>query len=583
MNNIVFKKLELRNFLSFGNNTQEIDLEFNGSSLIVGENADTQSANGAGKSTILNAIAYALYNKPVSNISKERLINKTNSSKNTLMEVRLTFTHGDIEYEVYRARGESYIIQLFEDGEDITPDSVAACDKKIVEVIGVSYDLFCRVVIFSGNDLAFLDMPIAMQRILIEELFNITTLSEKAIKLREQIKQTETDISVQTVLIKQQEALQQSHEKRIRDALSRIEKWDMDREQGLKTAYAEIEKLANVDFDAEEKNHTLINELVPQITKIKQNLSSISRDVDRKTKRKFEIQEEIEHLLEAKCPYCKQHFADSERKIDDLVPELEEKIEEVDTLSSKQKEDHLLLHELEEKVSNARSTLVFNSIQELLRAKASVAILEMKINELENGTNPHKEAYDAAVAEKIENVDYDKLNELKKLLEHQQFLLKLLTDKNSFIRKKIINRTTPFLNNRINHYTMSLGLPHNVKFDADMSCTLSEFGRELDFGNLSGGEKKRVNLALSLAFRDVFHHLHAKVNALFMDEVDGGSISTEGVDAMIKLIKQKSRDEDLGIWVISHRPEMFGRFDREILIRKQNGFSFIIEEGTTSE
>jgi DNA repair exonuclease SbcCD ATPase subunit len=109
-----------------------------------------------------------------------------------------------------------------------------------------------------------------------------------------------------------------------------------------------------------------------------------------------------------------------------------------------------------------------------------------------------------------------------------------------------------------------------------MSCTVSEYGRELDFGNLSNGEKKRVNMALSLAFRDVLHHLHGRVNLMFIDEIDGGSLDTIGIDAIIKMIKKKSRDDGLAIWVISHRPEMIGRFDSEITVKKENGFSSII-------
>jgi DNA repair exonuclease SbcCD ATPase subunit len=173
-------------------------------------------------------------------------------------------------------------------------------------------------------------------------------------------------------------------------------------------------------------------------------------------------------------------------------------------------------------------------------------------------------------------VTYDVLDELKKEQEHQQFLLKLLTDKNSFIRRRIINRTIPFLNARLIHYTKQLGLPHVVKFDDDMSCTVSEFGRELDFGNLSSGEKKRVNLSLSLAFRDVLHHLHSKVNCLFIDEIDA-SLDGAGVEAVFKLLKQKTRDDGLGLWIISHRPEAIGRFDRQIIVRKQNGFSSIVD------
>jgi ABC-type multidrug transport system ATPase subunit len=115
-----------------------------------------------------------------------------------------------------------------------------------------------------------------------------------------------------------------------------------------------------------------------------------------------------------------------------------------------------------------------------------------------------------------------------------------------------------------------------VSFNPDMSCTISEYGRELDYGNLSGGEKKRLNFALLSAFRDMLHHLHSCVNILFIDEVDAGAIDSLGVDAIIRVIKEKAKEEkDIGIWVISHRPECIDKFDREMTITFSNGFSSI--------
>lgn len=569
---LIFKKIEIRNFLSFGNNTQELNLEFDGTTLVMGENLDAGGANGVGKTTIINAISYALFNKPVSNISKERLINKTNNTKNTQMEIRLSFSKDDIDYEVYRGRGETYTIQLFEDGEDVTPDSVAAVDKKILEVIGFSYDLFCRVVVFSGNDVPFLDMPISIQRTLIEELFNITILSEKAIKLREFIKQTEMDVQTQTALIHAQEKAKDAHEKRIVDAKNRMDKWDGERLENLEVAKNELSALDNIDFDIEEALHVSINEMYQVITKLKTQKATTTKDIERKEKRLKEIENDITHLMDAKCPYCLQKYDSSDKKIEELAEEIEGVQATHEELTMRLNSLNIELNDIEEQWVLAKESITYSSLQETAKAKASSLIIKTKIQELESGINPHIDAYDAAVNEAIEVVDIDNLDDLKKTLEHQQFLLKLLTDKNSFVRRKIINKTIPFLNGRINSYTSDLGLPHIVKFDADMSCTVSEFGRELDFGNLSGGEKKRVNLALSLAFRDVFHHLHSKINALFMDEVDH-SLDGAGIDSIIKVIKNKSRNENIGIWVIMHRLEALGRFDSELKIVKHNGFS----------
>ena len=129
------------------------------------------------------------------------------------------------------------------------------------------------------------------------------------------------------------------------------------------------------------------------------------------------------------------------------------------------------------------------NLKELLNIRTNAVSLQTKLQKLKSDGNPHIDARDSLVAESVKTVDYGRIDELKSFLEHQQFLLKLLTDKNSFIRRRIINKTIPFLNARLNEYTTALGLPHIVKFDADMSCSVSEYGRELDFGNLSNGEK----------------------------------------------------------------------------------------------
>jgi len=211
-----------------------------------------------------------------------------------------------------------------------------------------------------------------------------------------------------------------------------------------------------------------------------------------------------------------------------------------------------------------------------LSARENASVLRVKLEDLKKANNPHVEALERLLAEDTKEADHAKVDALRKKLEHQSFLLKLLTNKDSFLRRRIINKSIPFLNDRINHYTGQIGLPHIVKFDADMSCTVSEFGRELDFGNLSAGEKKRVNVGLALAFRDVLHHLHAKSNLLLIDELDG-QLDGSGVDSIIRILKEKSRDEELGIYVISHHPNVQGRLDSVMLIQKQHGFSTLVD------
>ena len=571
-----FLGLRLRNFLSFGNAYTDIDLTAEGTILINGENIDNGGANGVGKTTIINAICYALYNNPFDKISLKRLINNTNGEKDTLMEVSLRFLKGDKEYEIYRCRGSETNIEISCDGQDITLDSVAENDKMVVEIIGYSYELFTNVIVFAGGMEPFLLKSVGDQRKLIEELFNITILSEKAKTLKEKIKITEGDINIQEAVIREQQNAVARYNKQVADAEARILKWEEDKEASIAKIKAQLESIDGIDFEAEKARHEELK-ITSDGVKILRQLSQASEKKVREAITKCsKIGKDLEHLRDSKCPYCLQQFADAGAKIAELEKQEEALITEIDKLKKEFEETDANLKAAEELEKQIKESIEHPNLDALLKIRTDAEVLRDKLKQTEASTNPHIEAFEALLTESVKETNTKKLDELKTLLEHQQFMLKLLTDKNSFLRRSIINETIPFLNDRLNYYTSELGLPHLVNFADDMSCTVSEYGRELDFGNLSNGEKKRVNIAMSLAFRDVLHHLHGRANCMFIDELDGGALDLPGVDSIIRVLKKKSRDDNLAIWIISHRPEMGGRFDTEITVRKENGFSSII-------
>lgn len=572
-----FKELMLRNFLSFGQNETIIDLSEPGTVSIEGLNLDQGGSNGSGKTTLINALCYALYNKPFDNISLQRLINSTNASKSTLMEVRLTFDRGGDEYEILRARGEQFTIRLTKNGDDITPGKgVTECDALIADIVGISYELFTKTIIFSGNATAFLQLPIAQQRGQIEELFNITLLSEKATKLRELIKQTEGDLKVQEAVTKQQEVALELHQKQLREAEIRVERWDQTQRSEIQDINRTLAVVGTVDFELEQLLHAERAELSQEGAYLAAKLAPVRKDQQTLTREVEKLLGEQAHLADSKCPYCSQAYKDAPAKLAELELSIEEKgarLLEVEAsvteFAEKSKTQAARLKEV-------TAAIQHTNLNELLAARENASVMQAKITDLQAATNPHIEALSRLQTDPAPAVETDKVDALRKRLEHQAFLLKLLVNKDSFLRRRIINKTIPFLNDRINEYTRKLGLAHIVRFDADMSCTVAEFGRELDFGNLSAGEKKRVNTALALAFRDVLHHLHAKSNLLLIDELDG-QLDGVGIDAIIHLLKTKARDESLGIYVISHHPQVQGRLDRTMVIQKVHGFSTILE------
>ena len=159
-----------------------------------------------------------------------------------------------------------------------------------------------------------------------------------------------------------------------------------------------------------------------------------------------------------------------------------------------------------------------------------------------------------------------------------KFLMKLLTKKDSFVRRVLLNKNLPFLNQRLQYYLTSLGLSHQVEFTHEMTASISQFGRVMDFGNLSNGQRARVNLALSFAFRDVLQSLHERINICMLDEVLDVGLDTIGVQNAARMLKRKARDENLSLYIISHRDEIDSAFDRTMTVQMKEGFSQILDE-----
>jgi len=151
--------------------------------------------------------------------------------------------------------------------------------------------------------------------------------------------------------------------------------------------------------------------------------------------------------------------------------------------------------------------------------------------------------------------------------------LKLLTNKDSFIRKKIIDQNLSFLNNRLIHYFELIGLSHQVRFLNDLSVEITELGRDLDFHNLSRGEMTRVILGLSFAFRDVWESLYGSINLLFVDEMIDNGLDTNGAENAMHILKDMSRNRKKSIWLISHKDELIGRVNNTMMVYKENGFT----------
>jgi DNA repair exonuclease SbcCD ATPase subunit len=187
--------------------------------------------------------------------------------------------------------------------------------------------------------------------------------------------------------------------------------------------------------------------------------------------------------------------------------------------------------------------------------------------------DPYADQISEMIRTALEVVSYDTINSLTSMKDHEEFLLKLLTNKDSFIRKKIIDQNLSYLNLRLGYYLEKIGLPHQVEFQNDLTVSIEELGRDLDFFNLSRGESNRLILSLSLAFRDVWESLYQKINVLYIDELLDSGMDSSGMESALAILKKSSRDGKKSVWLVSHRDELVARVENILRVTKSNGFT----------
>ena len=215
----------------------------------------------------------------------------------------------------------------------------------------------------------------------------------------------------------------------------------------------------------------------------------------------------------------------------------------------------------------------YDTEREAIEHRSKIDNLLTQIDTKANETDPYAEQVNDMETQALQEINFDRINVLTKTMEHQKFLLDLLTSKDSFVRKKIIDQNLSYLNTRLTHYLDKIGLPHNVIFKNDLQVEITELGRELDFDNLSRGERNRLILGLSFAFRDVWENLYSPINTLFIDELIDSGLDTMGVENSIAILKDMSRRRHKSIWLVSHREELAGRVPSVLKVVKENGFT----------
>jgi DNA repair exonuclease SbcCD ATPase subunit len=579
---IKFKKITMVNFMSYGAIPTIVDLDIPGTTLVLGEDLDhVGGTNGVGKTTVLNAIVYALYDKSISNTAKDKLVNNINQSK---MEVIVEFEKNGKNYTIVRQRkmkvgATGNVTTLYEDGKDITLDSSDHTNEYIEQkILGIPYELFVRIVAFSATHLPFLELPIrspyaANQTDIIEELFNLKTLSQKADALKLEIKDTDLALKIQ---IEQMNLIEKEHERHAKQheaALKRVSNWEIQHVQEIQDIESRIKKLQSVDIDAQKKVFDSLaeaREIYNKSKLAKDNIHKIHGDLRVEIN---DIDNELKHLSKGECPRCLQKFKD--KNINSIIDQAELKKIELAKIYAELTTTSLATTSYADQVKRFEKMLLFKTLEELLNSKGKIDQQKEKLAELQIELNPYSEALEELEAIVLEAIDMTRINELKDTSNHQKMLLKVLTNKDSFVRKALLNKNIPFLNQRLQKYLIDIGLHHNVEFTHEMTAKISQFGAEMDFDQLSNGQRARVNIAISFAFRDVLQSMHDSVNICMLDEVLDVGLDAMGVQAAAKMLKRKARDEKIAVYIISHRDEIDSAFDRKMTVQLFGGFSSI--------
>jgi len=569
--------------MSVGNVTQAVNLNKDELTLVLGNNVDLGSdgaRNGTGKTTIINALSYGLYGKALTNIRQNNLINKTNSKG---MMVTVDFSYNGNDYRIERGRSPN-VFHFLRDGMELGDNDVENAGQgemrmtqfEVESIIGLSHTMFKHIVALNTYTEPFLALRAGDQRELIEELLGITELSRKAEVLKEISKNTKEQIKEEEYTLKAAEDTNARILKSIKDIERRQKVWTNKQTTDSETLETELSSLTHLDIESELKNHTLLvtyNENLSAQSQATSWINNIESDNTKQNRLIERLDGEITLIKDYKCHSCGQDIHDIKQE-EILTSKNTLKDEAVSQLTIN--ESSLAEHNsLIEGIGNigVKPVTFYSTLSGAYEHQNSVEKLEEAIESNKNTEDPYVDQINDMRNDALKEVDYSHLNTLVSLLEHQDFLLKLLTNKDSFIRKKIIDQNLSYLNSRLAHYLDKLGLPHDVVFLSDLTVEITELGRDLDFDNLSRGERNRLILGLSWSFRDIFESLYSTINVLFVDELIDSGMDTNGVESSLAVLKKMTRDGNRSVYLISHKDELQGRVQSVLHVIKENGFT----------
>jgi len=626
-NGIQFKKITLKNFLSFGSQPTTISLTGNRITVVLGRNLDTggdESKNGVGKSAVIDALAYCLYGKTIRDVSNAKLVNKMmRKGQGMLVILELDTPSGSYRIE----RGESpsklklYRKELDNDDDFLARDGRTyiydisrnknETTAAIEGIIGFDIKLFEFLIVNSSESVPFMKLTEQKKREIAERLMGLNLLTERADVLKEERKGKKTELVAVDSAFAATEQANKRIEQQISDLKSRESMWETKRKTDITNLRSQIEKLSGVNIeeqieilellatiDEEDKRISAERRSINlELSQANRDLTDIRKNITRQTKQQEELSEQKKKIDKNTCPTCNQHWVADPTIVDKIIAEINDinkfvadSKSDIETAETKIKLVETKMQENDHEATELAKTvddvgdfdLIFDSVKEANEAGMIAETNQKRIEELENSINPHSMTIQGLMKDAIKEVDKTESFELQKLIAHYNYLIDLLQSKDSFLRKAVIDRWLPKLNGRIQHHLEILELPFKVRLTNELGMEITDFNENFDWGNLSRGQRQRVTIALNLAFQDLFEATNHPLSLLMIDELVDSGICSRGAERALEAFQETCDGKDKRVFLITHRQDISDNVvasgGDSMLVELKNRISTIDEE-----
>jgi len=569
---ITFKTIRWQNFLSTGNQWTEVELNKNSNTIIIG-------SNGSGKSTILDALTFSLFNKPFRKINKPQLINSVNE-KDCLVEVEF-----DIKGKKYKiVRGlKPAKFEIWVNGELQDQDASAVDQQKKLEqnILKLNFKSFTQIVILgSSTFVPFMQLPLAHRREVIEDLLDIKIFSSMNMLIKDKIRSLRDES--RTLELKKD-----SLKDKIKMQKDFIDKIQNQGKSDIDERKEKIKEHAKTATDLLKSNDNL-SKKIEEINSSMQEFQGAGKTLFKYAQLKAQIQTKKESINEETvffcentvCPTCTQDIEESFRlnrigtlnasieKLHEGLCDLESKIQEEESRESHFTELSQEVVSLTNEVS--QNTVRISGLQQQCRDLESE--IQRIANQLANRNTEHEKLKD--FNETLQGV-YEELASKTESVKNHDFAYSLLKD--GGVKTKIIKQYLPFINQQVNRYLQLMDFYINFNLDEEFNESIqSPIHDNFSYASFSEGEKMRIDLALLFTWREVARFKNSvSTNLLIMDEVFDSSLDGLGTDEFLKIIKYVISDAN--IFIISHKDSLFDKFDDVIKFEKVKGFSHKVQ------